>query len=316
MEYRQLGSTGLSVSVLGFGGATLGDEYGPMDATEGRRAFDAAVDSGINLVDVSPYYGRTLAEERLGHYLRGKRDRVVLATKVGRYDRDPPAGFDFSAARVTRSVEESLRRLQTDVIDIFLAHDIEFAPLSRILDETVPALHRLKEQGKVRFIGVTGFPLEVLRDAVEGAELDVVLSYCHYNLLNTRLASVLAPAVQTRSMGLINASPLHMGVLSPGGPPPWHPAPSEVLEAGRQAAEWCRSRGLDLAEIALRFALGSPAHSTLVGVRTLAELQTSLRALEPDPHPEATEELRALLAPVQDREWPSGLFPGPGELRP
>lgn len=314
MQYNQLGRTGLTVSILGFGGAPLGDEYGTMAAAEGQRAVDAAIDHGINLFDVSPYYGRTLAEERLGRYLQGKRDRVVLATKAGRYDRDPPEGFDFSAARIVRSAEESLSRLRTDVLDIFLAHDIEFAPLALILEETIPALQRLKQQGKARFVGVTGYPLGVLRAAVEEAELDVVLSYCHYDLLNTRLEEELAPAVRARSVGLINASPLHMGILSPGGPPAWHPAPREVVAAGARAVAWCRQRDLDLPEIALRFAIGCPdVHSTLLGVRTVAELETSLRALEPDPHPEVTEALRAMLAPVTDREWPSGLELNAGE---
>jgi L-galactose dehydrogenase len=316
MRYKQLGSTGLTVSILGFGAAPLGGEYGSLDPDEGRRTVDAAIDAGIDFFDVSPYYGRTLAEERLGRWLEGKRDRVVLSTKVGRYDRDPPEGFDFSAPRVLRSVEESLARLRTDVIDVYLAHDIEFAPLELILEETLPAMHRLREQGKVRFIGVSGFPLEVLRAAVEGFDLDVVLSYCHYDLLNTRLSTVLAPAAAARSVGLISASPLHMGVLTPQGPPPWHPAPPEVQEAGRRAAAWCEQRGLDLAEVALRFALDSPdVASTFVGIRTAAELTENLRALEPDPDPSATAELRALLAPVQDREWPSGLWsPGDEEV--
>lgn len=308
MRYDTLGRTGLEVSAIGFGAATLGDEYGMLDPAEGARAVAAAVDHGINLFDVSPYYGRTLAESRLGEYLAGKRDRVILATKVGRYDRHPPEGFDFSAARVVRSVEESLTRLRTDVIDIFLAHDIEFAPLDEILHETLPAMRLLREQGKVRFIGVTGFPLEMLRAVVEQADVDVVLSYCHHNLLNTRLDGVLAPATLAASVGLISGSPLHMGVLTRHGPPPWHPAPPEVLAAGVMAAAWCDERGLDLAEVALRAAVTHPAiHSTLVGIRTAAEVATSLRALEPDPHPGLTGELRALLAPVKDREWPSGL---------
>ena len=127
MRFARLGKTALRVSAVGFGAATLGEEYGAVDPAEGRRAVDCAIDHGINFFDVSPYYGRTLAEERLGQFLQGKRDRVVLATKAGRYDRDPPDGFDFSAERVFRSVEESLRRLRTDVIDLYLAHDIEFA---------------------------------------------------------------------------------------------------------------------------------------------------------------------------------------------
>jgi L-galactose dehydrogenase len=308
MRHNTLGRTGLQVSAIGFGAATLGDEYGRLDPTEGARAVHAAIDHGINLFDVSPYYGRTLAESRLGEYLKGKRQRVVLATKVGRYDRFLPEGFDFTAARVISSVEESLTRLRTDVIDIFLAHDIEFAPLERILHDTLPAMRLLREQGKVRFVGVTGFPLEMLRAVVEQADVDVVLSYCHHNLLNTRLDAVLAPATLERSIGLINGSPLHMGVLTRHGPPPWHPAPPEVRAAGERAAAWCDERGLDLAELALRAAVPHPAvHSTLVGIRTGAEVATSLRALLPDPDPHLTAELRSMLAPVKDREWPSGL---------
>lgn len=308
MRYNQLGGTGLQVSAIGFGGATLGDEYGRLDPAEGRRVVHEAIERGINLFDVAPYYGRTLAERRLGEYLVGYRDRVVLATKVGRYDRDPPGGFDFSAERVMRSVDESLARLRTDHIDIFLAHDIEFAPLELILHETLPAMQRLRAQGKVRFIGVTGYPVEMLRDVVEQSEVDVVLSYCHYNLLNTRLAPVLAPAAASAGVGLLNASPLHMGILTPDGPPAWHPAPAAVKAAGVRAARWCAERGYDLAEIALRFATSTPqVASTLVGIRSCAELDNALRAVGPDPHPERTEALQALLAPVRGLEWPSGL---------
>ena len=308
MRYNPLGRTGLEVSAVGFGGATLGDEYGRLDPAEGRRVVRAAIDGGINLFDVSPYYGRTLAETRLGEYLEGYRDRVVVVTKVGRYDRDPPEGFDFSAGRVMRSVDESLARLRTDYIDVYLAHDIEFAPLELILHETLPAMRRLRDQGKVRFIGVTGYPVEMLRDTIDQTELDVVLSYCHQNLLNTRLATVLAPAAAHRGVGLLNASPLHMGILTAAGPPRWHPAPAEVKAAGEQAARWCAEQGLDLAEMALRFATSAPCvASTLVGIRTEDELDAALRVLDSDPHPERTAALRALLAPVHDVEWPSGL---------
>src|SRR5687768_7579055 len=236
MRYRPLGNTGFDVSLIGFGASSLGNEFGPTDVDEGVRAVHLAIDRGINYFDVSPYYGRTLAEERLGRALEGRRDRVILSTKVGRYDREPPHGFDFSAARVVRSVEESLARLRTDVIDLYLAHDIEFSPRSVILEETLPAMRRLREEGKVRFIGVSGFPLELLREVAEAAGVDAVLSYCHYDLLNTRLDDVLAPLARERGTGLINASPLHMGVLTGRPPPAWHPAPPEVLGAAAEAA--------------------------------------------------------------------------------
>lgn len=308
MRFSSLGRTSLQVSALGFGAATLGEEYGALDYADGYRAVHSAIDHGINLFDVSPYYGRTLAEERLGKALQGKRDRVVLSTKVGRYDQALPHGFDFSAERVTASLEASLRRLRTDVIDLFLAHDIEFGSREQIVQETLPAMRKLKEQGKVRFIGVTGFPLRMLREVAQEGDVDVVLSYCHYNLLNTRIDAELVPLVRERGVGLINGSPLHMGVLTPQGPPAWHPAPPEVIDAARAAASWCGRRGGDLADLALRFALGNPAiASTLVGVRTEAEVRANLLALEAGPDPEMLAGVRRVLSRVQDVEWPSGL---------
>jgi L-galactose dehydrogenase len=308
MRYETLGRTGLVVSSIGFGAATLGGEFGPLDAATGRRAVDAAIDQGINLFDVSPYYGRTLAEERLGEALRGKREKVILSTKVGRYDRDLPEGFDFSAERVVCSVEESLRRLRTDFIDVYLAHDIEFGSRETILGETLPALRKLKEQGKIRAFGITGYPLELLRGVGERGGVDVVLSYCHYNLLNTRMGAVLGPLARSRGVGLINASPLHMGVLTRAGPPVWHPAPPPVLRAARAAAAACATRGGDLAELALGFALSaSPAATTLVGMRSEAEVLANVRILDAPPDADLLGEVRGLLAPVHDVEWPSGL---------
>lgn len=308
MRYATLGQTGLDVSIIGFGGATLGEEYGPLDAATGRRAVDAAIDHGINYFDVSPYYGRTLAEERLGEALRGKRQKVILETKVGRYGRAYPEGFDFSASRVMRSVEESLRRLRTDVIDVFLAHDIEFESRSRILGETLPALRKLKEQGKIRAFGITAYPLELLGQVAEEGEVEVVLSYCHYDLMNTRLARVLAPLARDLGIGLVNASPLHMGVLTQAGPPAWHPAPPDVQVAARECVEFCSSRGLDIADLALGFALSSDlVASTLVGMRTEAEVLANVRTLENPPDSALVAEVRRRVAPVLDREWLSGL---------
>jgi L-galactose dehydrogenase len=308
MRFRDLGRTGLSVSAIGFGAATLGGEYGPLDTATGQRAVDAAIDHGVNLFDVSPYYGRTLAEERLGNALRGKRDRVILSTKVGRYDREHPAGFDFSAQRVFRSVEESLRRLRTDVIDIYLAHDIEYAPPEVVLNETLPAMRRLRKQGKVRVVGITGYPLELLREVAEDGDVEVVLSYCHYSLLNTRMDSVLAPLASERGIGLINASPLHMGALTERGPSAWHPAPKPVLRLAREAAARCVAEGSDISDLALRFALGSTTvASTLVGMRSEAEVLANLHAMDAAPDPHLLAEIQAILEPVKDVEWPSGL---------
>ena len=140
----------LGLSRLGLGAAPLGNEYGDVDEREAVRAVHAAIDAGVTVFDTSPYYGRTVSESRLGDALAGRRDEVVLCTKAGRYDLSLPDGFDFSPQRLRRSVDESLRRLQTDRLDILLLHDIEFSAPSAILDEAIPVLHELKQRGKTR----------------------------------------------------------------------------------------------------------------------------------------------------------------------
>jgi L-galactose dehydrogenase len=304
MEYRKLGQTDLNLSVVGFGSATFGNVFGDIDVGEGLRAVHFAVDSGINFFDSSPYYGTTLAETRLGEALAGRRERVILATKCGRYGLDD---FDFSARRVIASMDESLRRLQTDYIDLFQVHDVEFGDVQQIIHETLPALRQLQQQGKARYIGVTGYPPRVLRRIAEAAPVDSILTYCHYNLLNTDMDGVLTAFAQERGIGLINASGLCMGILTEHGPPDWHPAPQQVRDAGKKAAEFCRRHGADLPELALRFCLGHPyVSSTLIGMATMSQVEASLKLLQGSTDKVFLAQVQEILAPVFDYVWPSG----------
>lgn len=304
MPYRRLGRTQISVSILGFGVSPLGDVFGAIDPSEGNRAVGLAIDEGINYFDVSPYYGLTLAEERLGQALDGKRDKVVLATKCGRYRED---SFDFSASRVMASVDESLKRLRTDYVDLLQAHDVEFGNAEQIIHETIPAMRRLQEQGKVRYIGVTGYPLKPLIHIAEAIPVDVILSYCRYNLLIDDMDSLLMPVAEKHGIGVINASPLHMGILTDGGAPNWHPASEEVCEAARKAAEFCRAHGEDLAEVALRFCLRyTRVASTLVGMSTTEHVHKNLHALSTSGDDEILNRVSAILTPVYNKTWPSG----------
>ena len=304
MEYRALPGTDLKVSVIGFGASPLGDEFGAIDPDEGERAVHLAIDSGINLFDVSPYYGRTLAENRLGKALAGRRAEVVLASKCGRYD---VAEFDFSARRVMASAEESLKRLRTDYLDILHAHDIEFGDREQIIHETIPALKKLKEQGKVRFVGVTGFPLHVLADAAVRGHADIVMSYCRYNLLVRDLGTELAPVLREHGIGLLNASPLHMGILTECDPPAWHPAPEEVKQAGKAVAAICRRYGTSISTVALRFCLNyPPAASTVVGMSRSSQVETNLKALTRTIDPVLMAEIDRAVEPVLNRVWKSG----------
>ncbi|KAB1211823.1 L-galactose dehydrogenase [Morella rubra] len=184
---------------------------------------------GINFFDTSPYYGMTLPEKVLGKALKvlgASRQDYIVSTKCGRYIE----GFDFSAERVTRSIDKSLARLQLDYVDILQCHDIEFGSLDQDVNETIPTLRKLKEVGKIRFIGVIGLPLEVFTfvlDRVPPGTVDVILSYCHYSINDSTLEDLL-PYLKSKGVGIITASPLAMGLLTGVVPPDWHPASSEL----------------------------------------------------------------------------------------
>ena len=277
METRLLGKTGLRVSTLGFGCSPLGGVFGSADPAESMRAVRAAIDRGINFFDVAPYYGATRAETVLGEALQGvPRDKFIVATKVGRYgDRD----FDFSARRVTTSVDESLARLRTETIDLIQCHDIEFGNLDQIAEETLPALEKLRQQGKVRFVGITGLPLRVFPYIIERHAVDTVLSYCHYSLAGTELTNLL-PKLTEAEVGIINAAPLCMGLLTNAGPADWHPADAAFKARCADAARFCSSRGVDIASLSLQFAVNEPhIHTTVIGMATVAEVERNLDAL-------------------------------------
>jgi L-galactose dehydrogenase len=299
MEYRTLGRTGLRVSKLGFGGSPLGNEFGETDPAEGERAVHCAIDLGINYFDVAPYYGRTLAETRLGAALVGRRDKVVLATKCGRYD---VAGFDFSPARIRASIDESLQRLRTDYLDVFLAHDIEFVDAKQIVEEAIPTMRALQREGKTRFIGITGLQLNMLRKVAQAAPVDAILSYCRYNLLIADMDELLTPFAEQCGIGLINASPLLMGVLTPGGPPPWHPASPEVKDAGRRFVQLCERPS----DLALQFSLAHPyVATTLAGMSTVEQVRQNVAAANEPVDMAQIAEIRAQFS--AHRIWPTGL---------
>lgn len=305
MQMRQLGRTDLQVSVLGFGASPFGGAFGEISDSDASRMVHAAVDFGINLFDVSPYYGVTRAEKVLGAALQGiDRDQYILATKIGRYS---GTEFDFSAKRTIESVDQSLERLQTDCIDLIQCHDIEFGSLDQIVSETIPALRLLRDQGKVRFIGVTGLPLKIFPYVVDRTQVDCVLSYCHYTLYDNSLNSLL-PQLVAHRIGIISAAPLGMGLLANGAPPVWHPAPPELRTACKEAAEVCRQHGSDISTLALQYALQNPdISSTLVGIGSMEQLEVNVSCVGTRPDPEMLALVSACFDGVRNTTWPSGL---------
>jgi L-galactose dehydrogenase len=305
MEYRPLGDTGLRVSALGLGAASLGGEYGEVDEAQAIATVRRAFELGVNVFDASPYYGRTRGETVLGRALSGlPRDRFVLATKCGRYGRDD---FDFSPGRIRSSLDESLRRLQVDHIEILQLHDVEFGDLERIFAESLPALHALKTTGKVRFVGITGLPLAIFRRALAaGADLDVLLSYSHATLFDRSLLGLL-PELQQRGIGVFNASPTALGLLSSHGPRDWHPGSLRIKASCLAAAEHCRQRGRELADLAVGYSCSLPGiASTFCGTASPHELAADVAAAGRPVDPQLLAEVQQLLAGIRDQTWIQG----------
>jgi L-galactose dehydrogenase len=304
MEYRTLGKTGITVSIIGYGASPLGNVFGETDEAEGVRAVHYAIEHGINYFDVAPMYGVTLAEERLGKALKGKRDKIFLATKCCRYDIDE---FDFSAKRVMESIDESLERLQTDYVDVYQVHDIEFGDKEQVINEAIPAARKVQESGKARFVGITGLPVRYLHHVASQVEVDTILSWAHYDLVEDEMDDVLTPFAREKGIGLINASPLHQRLLTEKGPPDWHRSPKEVLEVGPKIAELCREYGVNVADVAMRFALDHPyVAMTIVGMSKLRHVEQNVRVLDFKNDRELLAKIEELVAPVKNKMWFEG----------
>jgi len=304
LEYRTLGKTGLRVSALSFGASSLGGVFKPVDESVAIRTVHTALESGINFIDVSPFYGYTKAEEVLGKALKGvPRDRYFLATKVGRYG---DAEFDFSAKRSAASIDESLQRLGIDYVDIIQSHDNEYGVLNQVVNETIPALRQIQKQGKARFVGITGYPLKIFDTILSSTEVDTILSYNHYSLNDTTLAGLL-PWLREKGVGIINASPVSQGLLTNHELPAWHPAPEDVRKACADAAAYCRSQGTDIAKLAMQFSLSNPEiHTTLVGTADPANIVKNVKWIEEPIDKVLLGNVQRILATIKDRGWVLG----------
>lgn len=259
---RPLGKTGLNLPILSFGASSLGAEFRSVQIDEALSSVRVALESGLNFIDTSPFYGRGMSEVLLGFALKDlPRDSYTLCTKLGRYDL---AHFDFSARRVAESVDVSLHRLRTDHLDIVLCHDIEFVPMQQIVNETLPALRKIQASGKVRFVGFSGYPQRIFRYICDQTDVDCVLSYNQYTLQNTRFADETIPYLKAKGVGVMNAGPFSARLLTNAPLPAWLKEPEPVKAAARRAAEHCARRGVDIAKLALQFSIANPDITTTI----------------------------------------------------
>jgi L-galactose dehydrogenase len=307
MEYRELGRTGLTVSVVGYGTAPLGDMFGTTDEGAGLQSAYRALDAGINFFDSSPFYGKGLAEERLGKVLRGRRQEIIVGTKAGRYG---PDEFDFSAERIRRGFEESLRRLGTDYVDILQLHDVEFVDLEGPIGEGYGELVRLREAGMCRFIGMTGYPTAMTRRVMTECDLDVTLSYAHCTLLDACLTDEVLPLAQERRVGVMNAAAVALGLLTQAGPPR-HIAEvvgERICTVARRVVEVCQRQGADVSFLANQYSIQrSGCATTLIGTAKQRHLESAVAAVEEPIDEDLLAEVLAAVGPDRGRHWISGL---------
>ncbi len=262
METRKLGNTDLELPVVGFGASSLGQEFRQVRLDEALKSVHVALDLGMNFIDTSPFYGRGMSEVMLGIALRDvPRDSYTLCSKLGRYDLQH---FDFSAKRVAESIDVSLHRIGVDHLDIVLCHDIEFVPMQQIVDETIPAIQKIRDAGKVRYIGFSGYPQKIFKFIIDQIGVDCVLSYNQYTLQNTRFADETVPYLKEKGVGAMNAGPFSARLLTNAPLPAWLKEPEEVKAAAREAAALCESRGVDIAQLALQFSIANPDMATCI----------------------------------------------------
>lgn len=307
MKYKELGNTGLKISEIGYGASSLGGVFHSFDEGRGIDSVFAAIDAGINFIDVSPYYGHYKAETVLGKALKQiPRDKYFLSTKVGRYGEDGKNTWNYSAERVTRSVYESMERLNIDYIDIINVHDVEFADLNQIVDETLPALVALKEKGVVGHVGITDLQLENLKWVIEHTPkgtVESVLNFCHYCLNDDKLVDFL-DFFEENGVGVISASPFSMGLLTERGVPAWHPAPKPLVEACVKAAEHCKAKGYPIEKLAMQFSIQNDRiASTLFSTTRPENLLKNIEYIKEPADEQLVKEVQEIIGDQKRVSW-------------
>nr|WP_282557339.1 aldo/keto reductase [Providencia rettgeri] len=304
MKTVALGKTGIQVPILAMGAASLGSIYRPVSQQQANETVAAALKNGVNYFDVAPYYGLTTAEKALGQALQGiPRENYTMATKVGRYG---DSQWDFSRSATLRSVEESLARLGTDYIDVIQCHDVEYGNLQQIKEEALPTLRELKQQGVVRHIGITGYRLDFIEQLAVEERVDTVMAYCTWTLQDRRLG-VVAKRLKQAGIGVLNASPLGMGLLTHIGAPNWHPAHETVQNACRELAKFCEEHDENLSRIAIQFAistaLGNGIASTVIGTSSEENMLENIAWSKTPLDPQIYTEIEKRIAPVLNIGW-------------
>jgi aryl-alcohol dehydrogenase-like predicted oxidoreductase len=285
MEYQRLGSTHMYVSKISIGGGTLCDSfYGKLDFDEAKRTVIEAFKRGINYIDTAVFYGQGESESNIGKILKDvPRQAYYIATKTCRFERTGEGQFDFGYERTMKSVDESLKRLGVDYIDLYQLHDVEFADsIDEVINGAFRACLELKKEGKIRAIGINGYPLSVLKEGIIKGEkkFNTVLSYARYILTDDTLLEYM-PFFEEMEVGVICAAIQAMGMLTNREPPVWHPADPRLKAIVKEAAEICKKNDVQLGKLAVHHSMNIPGGKVatfLMGMEKMEYLNYNMSA--------------------------------------
>ena len=314
MQYRKFGNFELETSVIGFGGWPMGrGHYGSFDDTEVLRAIDASIDLGVTLFDTAAVYGWGEGEKLLGRALKGRRDKVVLVSKGGRQwdDPDNPQLRDSSKEALTKGLEDSLRRLQTDYLDLYLIH---WPDESRPMSEPMEAFAEFQQQGKIRYGGVSNFSVQQMKDCLD--TFPIITNQVGYHLFDFRPEADVFPFCVENGLGAMAYGSLAHGLLSGAMTPDtqfegddWRRSlmafgqplfKGDTFLQNLKKVEALKSiaseKGMTVAQLALAWVISNPAVSVaLVGTRRAAEMEENAIAAEWVMSEQEREDVRAVV---------------------
>src|SRR3954465_879275 len=300
MEHRPFGRTGLDVSAVGFGCWEVGGGYGQVEEAAFGPAINRALDLGINCFDTAEGYGMGASERALGQALGSRRDEAIIVTKFGVNYKDMPNMRDSSAARVHASIDKSLKFLGTDYVDVYLVH---WPDRNTPFEETMSALDDVVRDGKVRFVGLSNFKLEEIKECMAVRRVDVV--QYGWNMFDRRMQQEILPYCAEQGVGFMAYGGLSYGLLTGTfaedhdfGSADWRARQGNMgaikifaalfgpekfkdnVRAVNELKDVAAKYGKSIAQLALRWATSHPAVSTaLVGCRTVAEVEDNAGAL-------------------------------------
>ncbi|CAL1520456.1 aldo/keto reductase [Chitinophaga sp. MM2321] len=273
MQYQLLGKSTLRVSEITFGCMSLGN-----DDTGNAQLIHHAIEKGINCFDTADLYNQGQNEITVGKALKGKRQDVVIATKVGNQWREDGSGWDWNPTKkyILASVEESLQRLQTDYIDLYQLHG---GTINDPIDDTIAAFETLQQQGKIRYYGISSIRPDVIRTYVQRANIVSVMM--QYSLLDRRPEETCFSLLAENGIGVLARGPVAKGLLVSKPPVAYLNYNPEEVATAAAAVQRLSVTGRDAAQTALRFVLQQPAVTTaVVGMRTMQQLEDAIGAVQ------------------------------------